>query len=594
MALVLSPKSLMTTMLRLLAALWLVGCPQMGRAAGTWSVISLPQQPGEVHSPAAMAAGAVSNLYVADDTRIQERDAQGNWSVITPVGEVPSALAVDTAGNLYIADLHNRRIEERDAQGNWSVLATRGLDLGQIYHPTALAVDAAGNLYVAEQLSLDGGQSRLQKRDAQGNWSVIATAGSALGQVNFPGFSTALAVDAAGNLYVADYGASNGNIFGRIQKRDAQGSWSVIATEGTALGRVWSPSVLAVDGAANLYVADDGHGIQRRDAQGSWSLISPQLASALAADTGGDLYVADLPGDGDRIRKRDAQGKWSLIASGGSASGQIHRPSALAVDTVGNLYVADQFEGGRIQKRDARGTWTALATHGFASGQVDLPTALAVEATVALYVADGSYGGRIQQRDAQANWSVIAAYGTAPGQVWNPFGLAMDSVGNLCVADAGNDRIQQRDAQGNWSLIAPFGTGPGQVAGPRAIAADAMGSLYIADLQHGIQKRDAQGNWSPIASGGEALGQVVQAYGMAVDTAGNLYVADWPTSSDNIVFYSGRIQRRDAHGNWSALATMGDAPGQVFSPIGVAVDRGGNLYVADTGNNRVQEYMPRP
>src|SRR5262249_27579378 len=97
------------------------------------------------------------------------------------------------------------------------------------------------------------GQGRVQKRDIQGNWVVIATSGTGLGQVGSP---SALAVDSVGNLYVADSGPSGPSGNPRIQKRDAQGNWSVLATYGSALGQVGDVSGLAIDGADNLYVAD--------------------------------------------------------------------------------------------------------------------------------------------------------------------------------------------------------------------------------------------------------------------------------------------------------------------------------------------------
>jgi DNA-binding beta-propeller fold protein YncE len=70
-----------------------------------------------------------------------------------------------------------------------------------------------------------------------------------------------------------------------------------------------------------------------------------------------------------------------------------------------------------------------------------------------------------------------------------------------------------------------------------------------------------------------------------VDAAGNLYVADDA---------NGRVQKRDARGDWSVVATYGSAPGQVRYPSGLAVDGAGNLYVADIGNDRVQKYTPAP
>jgi hypothetical protein len=124
-------KSIGPLTLRLLALLALLGCPQIGAATGTWSVISLPQKPGEVLSPGAVAADTAGNLYVADhpDTigshRIQKRDAQGNWSVIatqgTAVGQVDlyfyGGLAADGAGNLYVADTGNDRVQEYTPNG---------------------------------------------------------------------------------------------------------------------------------------------------------------------------------------------------------------------------------------------------------------------------------------------------------------------------------------------------------------------------------------------------------------------------------------------------------------------------------------------
>jgi hypothetical protein len=141
---VLQSKSIGPLVLRLLAVVLLLGCPRIGIAAGTWSVISLPQKPGEV-----LFNNALSLV-------------QG------PTG----ALAADAAGSLYVADQSNgARIQKRDAQGNWSVLATAGSASGQVDDSTALAVDAAGNLYVAEVRHCAifgpcGRIDRIQKRDA--------------------------------------------------------------------------------------------------------------------------------------------------------------------------------------------------------------------------------------------------------------------------------------------------------------------------------------------------------------------------------------------------------------------------------------------
>src|SRR5260370_25280163 len=92
--------------LRLIAILSLLGCARLGLAQGTWSVISLPPKPVEVYDgPFALAVDAAGNLYVTDGSypsRIQKRDAQGNWSEVEAFSGRATALAVDPAGNLYV------------------------------------------------------------------------------------------------------------------------------------------------------------------------------------------------------------------------------------------------------------------------------------------------------------------------------------------------------------------------------------------------------------------------------------------------------------------------------------------------------------
>jgi sugar lactone lactonase YvrE len=337
-----------------------------------------------------------------------------------------------------------------------------------------------------------------------------------------------LAVDGAGNLYVVQLVDSYNR---QIRKRDAQGNWSVIATQDARVGRIGAVQGFAADAAGNLYLG---------------------------------LYLGY---NSSLVLKRDAQGNWSVIAVAFIAP----VPTAVAVDAMGNLYVADS-SNGRLEQRDAQGNWSVLATRGDALGQFDVVSTLAADAEGNLYVGDVSGGydpfipHGLQKRDAQGDWSVIATPGTgnALGQVYLPSALAVDMVGNLYVADRW--RMQQRDAQGNWSWVLPQGA--------LALAADPAGNLY-ARVGGAIWKRDDQGNWSVIAPQG--------AYALAADAAGNLYIAAYP------------IQKRDAQDNWFVIGTAGLALDEVWGvPSGLAVDSTGNLYVADTGNHRVQVYRPHP
>src|SRR5438876_483557 len=133
MAMVLDPRSCDALRLRVIAGLALMGWPTVGSAAGTWSEISLPPPAGGSSQPA--------------------------------------SLAVDAAENLYVADFEQSRIQRRDAAGNWTLLAAAGDGSGQVHSPSGLAVDPAGNLYVADWAPAGNG-GRIQKRDTQGNWSI--------------------------------------------------------------------------------------------------------------------------------------------------------------------------------------------------------------------------------------------------------------------------------------------------------------------------------------------------------------------------------------------------------------------------------------
>lgn len=549
--------------LHLIVGLALLGWPAIGSAAGTWSVISLPQQPGEVSAPTAVSVDAAGQLYVVDGSsggRIQQRDLRGQWSVLA-TGTAILAIAADAQGNLYAAFLDGR-IQKRDSRGEWSVITPQDsatLD-PPISNPTSLAVDAVGNLYVAESPGFYVGSNRVLKRDPQGNWSTLATEGDAAGQVTGV---HALALDTKGNLYVADSPAPDYS--GRIQKRDAQGAWTVLAAH--------EADVLAVDRAGDLYVSN-GRMIERRDAQGGWSVVAEeglrrgQVAdpTGLAVDSSDTLYVTDW----NRVQQQNAHGAWSVIATLGTAPGQFRRPAGVAVDGAGNVYVAED----TIQKRDLRGNWSLVAPAGTGLGQNNTNLAsLAVDAAGNLYVADAS---RIQKRDARGNWSLIAFPGIDLSRVLGFGSIAVDRVGNLYVSIGfadGTSRIQKRDPQGVWSVLA-------NLSG--ALAADGEGNLYVVNGD-GIQKRDAQGVWSVVAAPQGSTGYLGA---VATDPAGILYVTDGIDRS--------QVHQRDTRGRWTLIAGYGHEPGQLWWPVSLAVDAAGSLYVSDTGNQRVQEYTPGP
>ncbi len=318
----------------------------------------------------------------------------------------PHDAAADAAGNLYVADSFNNRIRKVDAAGGIVTVAGSGESgyggdggpaiQAQFAQPVGVALDAAGNLYIA-----DWGNNRVRKVDAAGNISTVAGTGeSGYGGDGGPAIQAQLsrpygaAADAAGNLYIADWGNN------RIRKVDAAGNISTVAGTGES-----------------GYSGDGGPAAQAQLAQ----------PYGLTADAAGNLYIADS--FNNRIRKVDAAGVISTVAGSGepgyggdggpAIQAQLAGPVGAALDSAGNLYIADG-NNQRIRKVDAAGVISTVAGNG-----------------------ESGYGG-----DGGA---------ALRAQLAQPRGLAADAAGNLYAADSGNHRIRLLTPAGAAPRIASGG-----------------------------------------------------------------------------------------------------------------------------------------
>lgn len=260
----------------------------------------------------------------------------------------PRGVAVDAAGNLYVADTFNYRIQKFDRTGTfltkWGVNGTNGD--GEFSYPSGVAVDAAGHVYVADTFN-----DRIQKFYGDGTFlAKWGTSGDGDAQFQRP---QGVTVDAAGNLYVAD------TFNDRIQKFTGEGvfvtSWG---SSGSAEGEFQSPHGVAADARGHIYVTDQNDRIQKFTTDGAfvtaWGTTGTghgqfQSPQGVATNAAGDVYVADT--FNDRVQKFDGSGTFlTTWGNTGTGTAQFLSPQGLAVDADGNLYVADQKSNNRIQK----------------------------------------------------------------------------------------------------------------------------------------------------------------------------------------------------------------------------------------------------
>ncbi|MDR2208511.1 MAG: hypothetical protein LBE22_06015 [Azoarcus sp.] len=297
-----------------------------------------------------------------------------------------SGITIDAADNLYVVDTSNKRIRKITPAGEVSTLAgseevlADGIERdASFYRPFSIAIDATGNLFVADTLN-----NRIRKITPTGEVSTLAGGekGFADGIGSDAKFDSpyGIAIDAAGNLYVMDNN--------RIRKITPTGEVSTLAggEKGFADGigsdaKFDWPSGIAIDAARNLYVADFGnHRIRKITPAGEVSTLaggsrrgfsdgiggdaSFHYPSHIASDAAGNLYVTDRDGrlsnrfNENRIRKITPSGEVSTLAGGreGYADGvgsdaKFDWPNGIAIDAAGNLYVTDST---RIRKIEIR------------------------------------------------------------------------------------------------------------------------------------------------------------------------------------------------------------------------------------------------
>lgn len=323
----------------------------------------------------------------------------------------------------------------------------------------------------------------------------------------------------------------------------------------------------------------------------------------------------------------------TTVLVGGTATATtigLAQPTGVAFDRSGNVYAIDATNQ-RVRRVDANGIVTTIAGNGTAgfsgdggpatSAQLNFPIALAVDGLGNVYIADSS-NHRVRRVDGLGIITTIAGTGNtgssgdggpATGALLNlPVGVAVDGLGNVFISEQNGSRIRRVDAQGIITTIAGTGTngdaGPSVVAAtaplntPRGIALDTQGNLLVAEsFGNRVRRIDfATALMTTIAGDGTfALGgagdgaaatsaQLATPIAVAVDGTGNIYIAEQYNrirrvdTGNTITTFAGT-------GTAGATGDGGAATAATFDqPIGIASDAAGTIAIADRFNNRVR------
>jgi trimeric autotransporter adhesin len=572
--------------------------------------------------------------------------------------DYPEFIAHDKSGNLYISEFAGQRIRKVTPGGVISTYAGTGIsgfsgdggpaNAAQLSFPTGITLDPKGDLIIAEQ-----GNNRIRKIDRHGIITTIAGTGVAgYSGDGGPALQATLndpfgvVYDKAGNLYITDirnYVVRIVNTAGIINTYAGNGTAGYGGDGGPATSASLNfPRGMAFDGSGNLYIADTlNHRVRVVSTAGIINTFAGNGQAGFSGDGGaatsaaignprglafrsGTLYIGNAGLDNIRtvpirtgVINTYAGSGYGYDGDGNPLLSSLFAiPSGLLFNSAGDFLVVDT-QNQRLRQATS-GVMETIAGGFIGDGSMATSAALVVPEAISFdkagdyYIAD-SNGNRIRKVNAAGEIRTVAGTGVSgysgdggaatAAMLYYPLGVTLDSVGNLYVADDGNNVIRKVDTSGNISTFATNAN----FSGLGVMAADSSNNLYVVDQGTCVVWKVSPSGTVSVVAGVEftcgyngdkipaTTAQLNTPVGVALDSHGNIFIADYGNNRIRKVNAKGTISTFAGNGTCGFLGDSGP-PGsaELCSPEGVAAAAGGtvniaDVYIADTGNFRIRK-----
>lgn len=599
----------------------------------------------------------------------------------------PYGVSVDSTGNVYITSYNQNRVFKVNTSGTISVVAgtgaqgfagdgvTGGATLASLYHPYATAVDTTGNVYIADTFNCV-----VRKVSTANTVTTVAGIGASCAYSGDGGKGTAaqlyypegLALDASGNLFIAD--AQNCVVRKLVLSSNTITTYAGNHTCGysgdngaATSAELYLPASLATDSTGNLFIADTTNCVVREVAKSSQKITtvagnhtcgySGDGASAVSAEmnqiygiaiSGTTVTIADYYNN--RIRQFTVGGNINTVAGNGTAcagtcgeggsalSAELYNPVGVAATSGGTIYFSDNNNyavdsftvGGNLNRFAGNHVYNieTLITGAPANGvELNYPVGLFDDSNGNVYVND-SHNFMVRENvkstglvnffagDGIEGYTGDGGPATSAELNYN-YGVAKDSLGNVYIADTYNCLVRKVNAAGTISTFAGLvvttprcgysGDGGSATSAelyyPWALAVDSKNAVYIADEAEHVIRKVANGTITTIAGigglngysgdGGPATSALLYSpQGVAVDPAGNVFIADYNNCRvREISAATGNINTVAGTGNCAFTGDGLAVANGIGYPQGIAVDANDNLFISDY-NERVRWVSP--